>query len=95
VQRNGTGRRRRDEIDRGDAVMAERKANLTIVDRHARRRMAGWGPDTRNGKGTPRRERERVMVPREERRLQEDRKDGEKRGATTRGRRPRLARPIS
>ena len=79
---------RGDEVDGGGTVMAERKADLAIVVGQDGRRGAGWRQD---GRRAARRKRERVMVPTEQRRLQEDRKNGEKPGSTARRRRPRLA----
>jgi hypothetical protein len=68
------GWRRCSKIDRGGAVMAERETNLAIVVRQDRRRGAGWRHD---GRRAARRKRERVVVPPEQRGLQQDRKYAE------------------
>src|SRR6516164_4992265 len=90
AQRHRTGHRRRDEIDRGSGVMAERKADLAIVVRQHRRRRADWRHD---GWRAASRKRKRVVVPTEQRGLEEYRKNAEKCGPTARRRRPRLAGP--
>jgi hypothetical protein len=89
VQRHKAGHRRRGEVDRGGAVMAERKADLAIVVDQSRHFLADGRQD---GWRAPRRKRERVMVPSDQRRLQEDRKNTKQRGPAARRR--RLADPI-
>lgn len=75
-----SGRRCCDEIDRRCAVMAERKADLTVVVRENRRRLAGHRARQDGGRAV-RRERERMVVPTEQRGLEEDRKNADKGGA--------------
>jgi hypothetical protein len=79
MRRRRTGHRCREETDRGGAVMAERKADLAIVVGQDRRRGAG-GRGGHQGCGlAARRKRERVVVPTEQHRLEEDRKNAESR----------------
>jgi hypothetical protein len=54
-------------------VMAERKADLAIVVHQHGGRRVGWHQD---GRRAARRKRERMVVPTEQRRLEEDRKNG-------------------
>ncbi len=83
------GRRRCEETDRGSAVMAEREADRAIVVDQSRSlvaggRQGGWRP--------PRGERKRVVVPGEQHRLEEHRKNAEKCDPAAR-RQPRPIRP--
>ena len=86
-----TGRRCREEVDGSGAVMAEREADLAIVVRHSRGRGRLGAPP--NSRRAPRRKRKQVVVPGEQRGLQQDRKNAKKRRPATRSRRPRLAGP--
>ena len=50
MQRDGTRDRRCKEVDRGRPVMAERKADLTVVVRLSRRRIAAWRVRRQDGR---------------------------------------------
>src|SRR5437870_11866340 len=79
-----TGWRCREKIDGCGSVMDQREADLAIVvNRCWRLRAARRGDDR-----SPRRERQRVMVPSEEHRLEENRKDAEKCGRSAGSRQP-------
>ena len=79
MKRHRTGRRCREEINRGSGVMAECKADLAIVVRQDRRRGAGWRGGRQGGRRAARRKRKRVVMPTEQHRLQEDRENAESR----------------
>jgi hypothetical protein len=89
-RRHLDGPRRCEEIDRGSAVMAEREADRAIVVGQSRSfvaggRQGGWRP--------PRGERKRVVVPGEQHRLEEHRKNAKKCGPAARPQQPRPIRP--
>ena len=66
IRPHGSGRRRRDKINRASGVMAERKTNLAIVVRQGRRRMARWA-GRQDSRRAARRKRYGVVVPTEQR----------------------------
>ena len=94
MQLHRAGHRCREKINRASGVMAERRTDLAIVVRQGRRRVAARRAGRQNGRRAARRERERMVVPTEQRGLEKERKNAEKRSLTARRRRFRLANPI-
>jgi hypothetical protein len=73
--------------------MAQRKADLAIVVRQDRRRVAACRSSREDYRIAARRKPKRVMMPSEQCRLQEDRKNAEKRRSATRRRQFPIADP--
>jgi hypothetical protein len=90
TQRHRLGDQNWAEIARSSAVMAKRKANLAVVVRPRRRLVAGGHTSRQDAGRAPQGKRERVMVPTDQHRLQEDRKNPEKRRSPTRRRQLRF-----
>ena len=93
MQPKRPGHKGSDEIDRRGAVMAERKADLAIVVRQDRRRVAACRSGREDYRIAARRKPKRVMMPSEQCRLQEDRKNAEERRSATRRRQFPIADP--
>jgi hypothetical protein len=80
MQRCVVGRARREKTYRDRAMVAEREANLAIVVVFGRRNRRGWRRQNGNGQSGLRAQRNCVMMPAEEDRLDQDRESGRERG---------------
>src|ERR1700722_17385283 len=80
MQRCVVGRARREKTYRDRAMVAEREANLAIVVVFGRRNRPGWRRQNGNGQSGLRAQRNCVMMPAEEDRLDQDRESSRERG---------------
>src|SRR5262249_39748265 len=93
AQRRMSGLRRSNKADGSGAVMSEREADLAIVVAPCRSLRTGCPRDGRESGCALRRDRQRVTVLGEQRRLEKDCKDTEQRGTASRSRPPGLVGP--